>query len=144
MRIPAAQVNLMENPYAPPAMTTPVSIASADATPPSKPIIPAVIGMFTYGSTSPYSLVLCVEQYLEPCRRPIPWSTHIATVLAIFGSVGWLGMNLVYCSETFDLLLGKPTTMYAQIGLMVWLASCVFISWALWRVVRFAGRSRPY
>jgi hypothetical protein len=128
---------VMQNPYAPPETATSPSITKVDTSAPSKPIIPAVIGIFTYGSSSPYALVLCVEHYLNPNLRPTPWSTHIAAVLATIGSIAWFAMNIVYSWETIDLLVGRPTSMYAQIGLMMWLATFVFFGWSIWRFVRF-------
>ena len=132
----------MQNPYAPPETAIPASTTKIDTRAPSKPIIPAVIGIFTYGSSSPYALVLCVEHYLNPNLRPTPWSTHIAAVLATIGSFGWFALNLLYSSQTIELFVGNPTSMYAQIGLMLWLATFVFFVWAIWRIVRFMAHSR--
>ena len=127
----------MHNPYAPPETVTRASIEHEHAGTPSKPIIPAVIGMFTYGSTSPYALVLCVEHYLNPNFRPVPWSTHIAAVLATIGSFGWFALNLLYAAHTIDVFLGNSTSMYSGLGLMMLVATLVFFGWATWRIVRF-------
>ncbi|MDX1930932.1 MAG: hypothetical protein SFV81_30685 [Pirellulaceae bacterium] len=106
-----------------------------DVPKPSKPIIPAIIGMFTYGSSSPYALVLCIEHYLRPVH-PIPWSTHIATVLAAIGTAGWFALNLVFCPQVFSWLAGN-TVAYAEIGLMMGCATIVFFIWSMWRVALF-------
>lgn len=120
---------MTQNQYAPPDAVAPTSNDIEDAGSPSKPMIPAAIGLFAFGSSSPYALVLCIEHYLDPRLRPIPWSTHFATVLGAIGSIGWFGLNLVYASQAIDLLAGNPTSMSAQSGL----ATLVFCVWATWR-----------
>lgn len=119
------------NPYAPPgtyAAETKQLRHEADR---SKPIIPAIIGVFTYGSSSPYALVLCIEQYLRWARYSIPWSTHVAMVLSIFGTIVWIGLNLVCSWES----------MYGGLGFYVWSASAAFLIWLIWRIVLFQRKS---
>jgi hypothetical protein len=116
------------------ASTSPIGATKSKA--PSKPIIPAVIGMFTYGSSSPYALVLCIEHYLDASIRPIPVSTHIAAVLAFLGSLGWFALNFVYLPQIFGMLAGQPIGMYGAIGVMAWIATLIFMSWACWRLIR--------
>ncbi len=127
----------MHNPYAPPESAETVSRVSPHAKNQSMPMIPALIGLFTYGSSSPYALVLCVEHYLRPNSRPIPWAIHIATVLAIFGTVAWFAFAIVCSSPVFDLFKGEPASIYTQLALMVWLATVVFFVWMFWRIARF-------
>ena len=129
--------NMIQNPYAPPELATATSDAFDDDRSLSKPMIPAVIGILTYGSSSPYALVLCIEHYLSRRLRPVPRTTHAATALAALGTVGWFALNLACYSQTIDLLAGNPTSMYAQIGLMTWMATIIFFAWAIWRFVRF-------
>jgi hypothetical protein len=129
-------MSIMNNPYEPPESGSASSNATQVDQPPSKPIIPAVIGMFTYGSSSPYALVLCAEHYLGPNLRSTPWSTHLATLLATFGSFVWFTMGIRFLPLTLALITGNPTSTYASIGLTIWIATAVFFVWAIWRLVR--------
>ena len=104
---------------------------------PSKPIIPAVIGMFTYGSSSPYALVLCIEHYFDASIRPKPISTHIAAVLALIGSFVWFAVTLAFLPQMLGMVAGEPLGMYGEIGVIAWIATAVFLCWACWRFVRF-------
>ncbi len=99
----------MENPYAPPETSTRALERVEEVQKVSKPIIPASIGIFTYGSSSPYALVLCIEHYLNPKLRPIPWTTHIAAVLSAIGSIIWFGFNILISGEVLSTLLARPT-----------------------------------
>ena len=111
-------------------------MAVAESSPPTKPIIPAVIGLFTYGSSSPYALVLCIEHYLDARIRPKPISTHIATGLALIGSLGWYALTFSYLPHMLGMFAGQPLEMYGEIGVMTWIATTVFLCWACWRFVR--------
>lgn len=133
----------MKNPYSAPETTLPASTVSQDAPKPSKPLIPAVIGLFTYGSSSPYALVLCVEHYLRPHSRPIPWSTHVAAVLASIGTAGWFVLNLILSADVVTLFVGKPHSMYAVPGLILWCMTLVFFIWMAWRIDRFHRQGTP-
>ena len=104
-------------------------------------MIPAIIGIFTYGSSSPYALVLCVEHYLRPNSRPIPWSIHVATVLAVFGTVAWFAFTLFCSAPLLDMLAGEPISIYTELSLMTWLATIAFFIWMTWRIVRFRRQS---
>lgn len=119
------------NPYAPPGTSAPATKRVRHEADRTRPIVPAVIGLFTYGSSSPYALVLCIEQYLLWARSSIPWSTHIAMVLSIFGTMGWIELNLLCFSES----------MFAGLGLYVWSASVAFLIWLIWRIVLFQRKS---
>lgn len=131
----------MLNPYTPPETASSVRQPTQPVDPPSKPIIPAVIGLFTYGSSSPYALVLCVEQYLRPHTQPLPRSTHLAAVLSACGSLAWIALNLVCAPDAIDGLTGRQLSMYSQMGLMIWFASLAFLIWMTWRVIRFKRQS---
>ena len=128
----------MQNPYAPPEINLAVS-KSLDKVDdkPSKPIIPAIIGLFTYGSASPYALVLCIEQYLQQGFRRLPFSIHIATLLATLGSVAWFSWNILIATDVLNWMVGNPASMYVQVGFMMWTATLVFFIWLAWRVIRF-------
>ena len=39
------------------------------------------------------AFVLRIKQYLGWARSSIPWSTHVAIELSIFGTMGWIGLN---------------------------------------------------
>lgn len=132
----------MENPYAPPETSTRALERVEEVHKISKPIIPASIGIFTYGSSSPYALVLCIEHYLNPKLRPIPWTTHIAAVLATIGSIIWFGFNFVISGEVLSTLLRGQPSMYLSIGLSVWFATIVFFIWTAWRVVQFRRQTK--
>lgn len=129
--------NAPSNPFAPPSIDHPATIQPNKESPRAKPIIPALIGVFTYGSTSPYALVLCIEQYLRRSTTPPLLSTQIALPLAILGTIGWIGFNIVMAVETVDNLLGGKTTSYGNLGLFLWIADAAFIVWALWRMQIF-------
>lgn len=127
----------MQNPYAPPETSTRALDRGEEVQKVSKPIIPALIGIFTYGSSSPYALVLCIEHYLSPKLRPIPWTTHLAAVLATIGSIIWFWFNIVISGEVLSLFRSDQPSMYLSIGLSVWFATIVFFIWTVWRVVQF-------
>ena len=99
----------------------------------SKPIIPAVIGLFTYGSSSPYALVLCIEHYLNDGICPKPISTHVATLLSLVGSLVWFALNIAYAPQILGTFVGRPLGMYGEIGVKAWIATAVFLCWAFWR-----------
>jgi len=122
------------NPYAPPAISAPATKQILHEADRSRPIIPAVIGVFTYGSSSPYALVLCIEQYLREARSSIHWSTHVAMVLSIIGTMGWIGLNLVCFSEP----------MFAGLWLYGLSASVAFLIWLIWRIVLFRRKSPSF
>jgi hypothetical protein len=119
------------NPYAPPGISSPATKPIQHEADRSRPIIPAVIGVFTYGSSSPYALVLCIEQYLRCERSSIPWSTHVAMVLSVLGTMGWIGLTLLCFSES----------MLAGLGLYMLIASVTFLIWLIWRIVLFQRKS---
>jgi hypothetical protein len=119
------------NPYAPPGISSPATKQIQHEADRSRPIIPAIIGVFTYGSSSPYALVLCIEQYLRSARSSIPWSTHVAMVLSIFGTMVWIGLTLLCFSES----------MLAGLGLYMLIASVTFLIWLIWRIVLFQRKS---
>jgi hypothetical protein len=132
---------IKQNPYAPPETLHPVTKQIRNVANNSRPIVPAVIGLFTYGSSSPYALVLYVEQYLRSDRSSIPLSTHVAAGLSILGTMVWISLNLVYSSGVVDLLTGRGTSMYAGLGLSVWSASVAFLIWLIWRIMLFQKSS---
>jgi len=119
------------NPYAPPGISSPATKQIQHEADRSRPIIPAIIGVFTYGSSSPYALVLCIEQYLRCARSSIPWSTHVAMVLSIFGTMVWIGLTLLCFSDS----------MFAGLGLYLLIASVAFLIWMIWRIVLFQRKS---
>lgn len=131
----------MQNPYAPPE-TNVAQFDGADAgdKKTTKPIIPAVIGMFTYGSSSPYALVLCIEQYVHSGLRLAPISTHIALVLSTLGSFAWFVLSLLISMDVLNLIVGNSSSPYDQIGLMMWISNLVFVVWAFFRIRRFRFR----
>lgn len=132
------QESTLQNPYAPPEFKTNASIATEHAAEkPLKPIIPAVIGLFTYGSSSPYALVLCVEMYLRRKVHPVAISTHIAAFLSLLGTIVWSALNILMAPDAFNWMIGRPASMYAQIGFMMWTATLVFFLWLTWRINRF-------
>lgn len=128
----------MQNPYAPPE-TNVAQFDGADAgdKKTTKPIIPAVIWMFTYGSSSPYALVLCIEQYARRNSRRVPSSTHIALVLAFIGSLSWFALSTLYILPLVGFIAGNNSLPYMSLGLMVGIANLVFIVWTIWRIRRF-------
>jgi uncharacterized membrane protein YuzA (DUF378 family) len=131
----------MQNPYAPPETNVAQSdSAGAGDQKPAKPIIPAVIGMFTYGSSSPYALVLCLEQYLHGGLRLAPLSTHIALVLSTLGALAWFVLSLLMAMDVLSLIVGNSSSPYSQIGLMMWISNLVFVVWAFFRIRRFRLR----
>lgn len=122
-----------QNPYAPPATEHSIIKPQSGMPKPTRPIIPAIIGIFTYGSTSPYALVLCAEQYLRrSITRPL-LSTHIALPLSILGTIGWIGMNVLISLDTIHLLTGNDSSSYGSLGLLFWIADGAFLLWAYWR-----------
>ncbi|MFN7291924.1 MAG: hypothetical protein ACK5YR_14990 [Pirellula sp.] len=128
----------MRNPYAPPETNVAQSDGAGEGEQkPAKAIIPAVIGMFTYGSSFPYALVLCVEQYARSNSRPVPSSTHIALVLAVIGSLGWGALSILYMMPLVSLIVGNASSPYASIGLMALFSNLVFVLWTIWRIHRF-------
>ena len=128
----------MQNPYAPPETNVAQSDgADAGGPKPAKPIIPAVIGMFTYGSSSLYALILCIEQYARRNSRRVPSSTHIALVLAVIGSLGWSAFSIVSAIPLVNLVTGNGSSQYMSLGFMVWISNLVFICWTIWRIRRF-------
>jgi hypothetical protein len=128
----------MQNPYAPPETNvTQSDSAGAGDQKPAKPIIPAVIGMFTYGSSSPYALVLCLEQYARRNSRRVPWSTHIALVLSVIGTLGWFALSILYMIPLVSLIIGNASSPYASIGLLVLISNLIFIRWTIWRIRQF-------
>ncbi len=118
------------NPYAPPGTSAPAATQIPHEEGRSRPIIPAVIGVFTYGSSSPYALVLCIEQYLGCARSSIPQSTHVAMGLSIYGTLCWIVLNLICYSE--------------GLALYVWSASVAFLIWLIWRIVVFQRKSAGF
>ena len=133
-----------QNAYAPPETCYLATTEIRNESNRSKPIIPAIIGFFTYGSSSPYALVLCVEQYLSLPRSSIPWSTHVATVLSLFGTMSWIFLNLVYAGAVINSLIGREKSTYASLGLTIWLASTIFLIWMIWRIVLFQRRAASF
>ena len=133
----------MLNPYSPPTTVSAPPMAVAESSPPTKPIIPAVIGLFTYGSSSPYALVLCIEHYLDARIRPKPISTHIATALSLIGSLVWFALIFACLPQVLGMFAGKPLGMYGEIGVMTWIATAVFLCWACWRFVRLLRQCGP-
>ena len=130
----------MRNPYEPP-LHQPASQTDNLKTPRvSKPIIPAVIGLFTWGSSSPYALVLCVEQYLKRETPSIHWSTHIATLLSLVGTVAWASINAFATPAILNLIAGNAGTLYTPLAILLWAATFVFFIWLAWRVIIFRGR----
>lgn len=140
-RIGLPKMPAMQNPYAPPE-TNVAQFDGADAgdKKTTKPIIPAVIGMFTYGSSSPYALVLCIEQYVHSGLRLAPISTHIALVLSTLGSFAWFVLSLLISMDVLNLIVGNSSSPYDQIGLMMWISNLVFVVWAFFRIRRFRFR----
>lgn len=130
-----------QNPYAPPTIVQAASDKPQGERRPPIPIIPAVIGMFTYGSTSPYALVLCVEQYMQWPRSPVPWTTHVALLLSIIGTLGWIGLNIACFPAVTGLWVGNGSVTYASLGLAVWCASLAFLIWLVWRILLFRQAS---
>lgn len=110
----------------------------------SKPIIPALIGLFTGGAASPYALVLCLEQYLRLGRSEIPWTTHVATVFAMFGTMGWILLTLLFSSQAIDWILGRGAPMYGVLGVCLWCANGVFLIWTLLRMASFQRPSANF
>jgi hypothetical protein len=111
-------------------------MAVAESSTPTKPIIPAVAGLFTFCALSPYALVLCIEHYLDPRIRPKPISTHIATALALIGSLGWYALAFSHLPHMLGMFAGQPPGMHAGIGVMTWIATAIFLCWTCWRFVR--------
>ena len=120
------------NPYAPPETSAAAMEPIRQDADRSKPIIPAVIGVFTYGSSSPYALVLCIEHYLSYAWSAIPWSTHVAMVLSILGTIGWIGLNLIVSLNMW---------MYGGLAFYLWGASLAFVIWMICRIVLFQRKA---
>lgn len=129
-----------QNPYAPPTADHLVEKPLAGVPKLTRPIIPAIIGIFTYGSTSPYALVLCAEQYLRRSKTRPLLSTHIALPLSILGTLGWLSMNVMLAPETIRSLMESGSSSYGSIGLLFWIADGAFLLWAYWRFRLFRKR----
>jgi|GEM_PF-2827365 hypothetical protein len=131
-----------QNPYAPPATEHLVIKPQSGMPKPTRPIIPAIIGMFTYGSTSPYALVLCAEQYLRwSTARPL-LSTHIALPLSILGTLGWLSINIAIAPDAIRALMERDPSSYGSIGLLFWIADGAFLLWAYWRFRLFRKQEK--
>lgn len=126
----------MQNPYSPPKTVSSPPSVEAKANTLTKPLIPALIGLFTYGSSSPYALVLCIEHYLDARIRPKPISTHIATLLSLIGSLIWFALAFAFLPQILRILAGQPFGMYDAMGVMTWIATAIFLCWASWRFVR--------
>ena len=138
----------MNNPYEPPSAEGASQSGVRNTQRVSKPIIPAVIGIFTWGASSPYALVLCVEQYLKRGISPIHWSTHVAALLSILGTVAWTAVNVFATPEILNLVAGNGRTMYSELAIMLWISTLVFFIWLGWRVTLFrtkeqAGNAQP-
>lgn len=126
------------NPYSSPA-PIPESQYPPEGNQPqdANPFVPALIGLFTYGASSPYSLVLCIEIYLKRPRASISRWVHFATPLAVLGSIGWAALSLLVAEDTLRYLLGNAPSMNGSIGTSLWLANLIFGFWTIWRVIRF-------
>lgn len=126
----------MENPYAPTTVNTHPAKAEVPPKLP-KPIVPAIIGLVTYGSCSPYALVLCIEQYLRPVSPRIPLMTHVAVVLSILGTSYW-----AVVSFGGVLMLVGASEMYQKVGLIICIANAIFLCWTYWRIRVFQKRGK--
>lgn len=126
-----------ENPYLPPVPTSSDNHKSELTSNVPKPIIPALIGIVTYGSSSPYALVLCIEQYLRPAAARITLTTHISMVLSIAGTIGWGGLSYIMGAETIKFLADSGRSMYGPMGLFIWIANFILFFWIYWRIKLF-------
>lgn len=129
------------NPYTPPSTAHPSDNERASQQKQTKPIIPAVIGLFTYGSTSPFALVLCVEQYLRRATaRPLV-STHFALPLSILGTMGWIAFKVLIAPDTLNFILGRNASSYGTVGLGLWIVNALFLVWAYWRLSSYGTKA---
>lgn len=96
--------------------------------------------MFTYGSCSPYALVLCIEQYLRPPQHGVHWRVHLALLLAAVGSLGWILFSAAAGWEVIQAYVYNQSSMYGYLGVWIWVANIAFFGWTWWRISLFQNR----
>ncbi|MEM0925583.1 MAG: hypothetical protein AAGJ83_06065, partial [Planctomycetota bacterium] len=108
---------IQENPYSPPASLGSIEANSTEESVISKPIIPAVIGCFTYGSCSPYALVLCWEHYRSQGVTRTSFPTHLALLLSFAGTIAWMALSYLVAVDHFERRSGPQ---YASLATGIW------------------------